>query len=639
MVQQKSRTQGLNGLVALAYLGVQPSTPSNFIVKQGAPTPNDYRNVYVGDWWLDNSSMYLSPSVAPTTANLWILVSVVGHVATWIDFGGAAGLVTLTGNSGGAVSPLGNNINILGDTTTINIVGNPGTHTLTVSTSGSVATQYITDFGTAVPLAGVLYIDAGTALVNSGSSVIFTGAANVVLLNVTDINFNTMIGKNAGNITTMTGIDNTCVGYNCGKSMTSSSYTCGFGFRTLENITNGIENCAFGYESLVSLVSGELNIAIGGTSGSAYSGAESSNILINSFGVLGESNVIRIGRQGTGPGLQNTAFMAGIVGVTVANQEFVTINSATGQLGVSAGSGGTGVNLSMIGTGGSPFNQITTSSITTWIAPFSTQNDVIQGRTQFIVPIAGTISNLYVNSTVNGSTTNCTFTLNVNSANTPLVATVTALTTGEFSDLIHSVAVNAGDVIQFECQASTTGVINGEISAAFGTPNGSFTNSFITSPATGTATPVAGILTFAGAGGATVSAAGSTITITNSGGIVHSILSGEESTDLGGLTWGAPGSQPANTQALAQMVMPTAGTISDMYVYVATNADTANYTVTLNKNSVNTTLVVTVTALTTGVFSDLVHSVAYAAGDLLQWESSQATTSDSGGVVSMQFVG
>ena len=91
MSLQRSRTQGLNGLVALAYLGVQPSTPSNFIVKQGAPTPNDYRNVYVGDWWLDNSSMYLSPSVAPTTDNLWLLVSVVGHVATWINFGGGSG--------------------------------------------------------------------------------------------------------------------------------------------------------------------------------------------------------------------------------------------------------------------------------------------------------------------------------------------------------------------------------------------------------------------------------------------------------------------------------------------------------------------------------------------------------------------
>lgn len=45
--------------------------------------------------------------------------------------------------------------------------------------------------------------------------------------------------------------------------------------------------------------------------------------------------------------------------------------------------------------------------------------------------------------------------------------------------------------------------------------NGSaFANSFITSPATGTAVPVAGVLTFAGANGLVVSAAGSTVTIT-----------------------------------------------------------------------------------------------------------------------------
>ena len=50
---------------------------------------------------------------------------------------------TLTGNSGGAVPPDGsNNINVLGDNTQgINIVGNPGTSTLTVSGIDSTTTQ------------------------------------------------------------------------------------------------------------------------------------------------------------------------------------------------------------------------------------------------------------------------------------------------------------------------------------------------------------------------------------------------------------------------------------------------------------------------------------------------------------------
>ena len=40
---------------------------------------------------------------------------------------------TLTGNAGGAVGPTGYNINVVGDGTTIDVTGNPGTSTLTIS--------------------------------------------------------------------------------------------------------------------------------------------------------------------------------------------------------------------------------------------------------------------------------------------------------------------------------------------------------------------------------------------------------------------------------------------------------------------------------------------------------------------------
>ncbi len=59
------------------------------------------------------------------------------------------------------------------------------------------------------------------------------------------------------------------------------------------------------------------------------------------------------------------------------------------------------------------------------------------------------------------------------------------------------------------------------------TPSGDIASSFITNPATGTATPVAGVLTFAGAGGVVVSAGGSTVTIDGStviGGVPWSII-------------------------------------------------------------------------------------------------------------------
>ena len=50
---------------------------------------------------------------------------------------------TLTGNSGGAVGPNGsNNINVIGDGITTNVVGDLGTHTLTISSTGVLFISY-----------------------------------------------------------------------------------------------------------------------------------------------------------------------------------------------------------------------------------------------------------------------------------------------------------------------------------------------------------------------------------------------------------------------------------------------------------------------------------------------------------------
>lgn len=77
-------------------------------------------------------------------------------------------LETLTGNSGGAVSPDGaGDINIVG-TGVITVTGNPGTNTLTIADSGSSIT-YTTDSGNATPAANVLNVLGGTGISTSGS--------------------------------------------------------------------------------------------------------------------------------------------------------------------------------------------------------------------------------------------------------------------------------------------------------------------------------------------------------------------------------------------------------------------------------------------------------------------------------------
>ncbi len=90
-------------------------------------------------------------------------------------------ITTLTGNSGGAVSPTAGNINVIG-TGVITVVGNPGTSTLTVTPSGDIASSFITNpvTGTATPVSGVLTF-AGTGDVTvsaSGSTVTINGSGS-----------------------------------------------------------------------------------------------------------------------------------------------------------------------------------------------------------------------------------------------------------------------------------------------------------------------------------------------------------------------------------------------------------------------------------------------------------------------------
>lgn len=80
-------------------------------------------------------------------------------------------VLTLTGNSGGAVGPDGlGNINVVGDGTTVTVAGNPGTDTLTISAGGSIADSYHADSGTAVPSGGILNIDGDSASITTSAS-------------------------------------------------------------------------------------------------------------------------------------------------------------------------------------------------------------------------------------------------------------------------------------------------------------------------------------------------------------------------------------------------------------------------------------------------------------------------------------
>jgi trimeric autotransporter adhesin len=103
-----------------------------------------------------------------------------------------------------------------------------------------------------------------------------------------------------------------------------------YGYNTLAG-TTGSFNTAIGSGSLTGLLSGTGNLALGYSTGSAYAGAETNNILIGAgqTGVLGESDVTRIGVLGN----QTLCFIAGIFGVTVGGSGVAVVIDNTGKLG------------------------------------------------------------------------------------------------------------------------------------------------------------------------------------------------------------------------------------------------------------------------------------------------------------------
>lgn len=87
------------------------------------------------------------------------------------DADGNIGVETLTGNTGGPISPDGaGNINILGSGP-YTFTGNPGTFSLTLSDDGTIAITYTADTGSATPAANNLNVlgDATQGSITSGA--------------------------------------------------------------------------------------------------------------------------------------------------------------------------------------------------------------------------------------------------------------------------------------------------------------------------------------------------------------------------------------------------------------------------------------------------------------------------------------
>lgn len=334
--------RSLTGTSPLAYMGINASgsySASQTVVHYRAPTINDSKNFIIGCLWL-----WPDTDSPAHSAQIWMLTALLGNDATWTELvaSGANGILTITGDSGGAVGPLLGNVNLVaGAGSGLSVVGNPGTYTLTIAGTGggSVINQIDGDTG---------YVTGPTVSIKgnatAGSTVEFIGDnATAMTFNVTDADNNTLVGSNSGN-GTLSGFTNTGLGRSALHGLTTGSFNTSLGGISGSSLTTGDSNVFVGFSAGDQLTTGNTNIAVGNLAAFSYIGAESSNICIGHQGVLGESNTLRIGTNGSTSGRQNRCFIAGIDGVDVGSVATVVTENAN-QLGTAVITAGSGITV------------------------------------------------------------------------------------------------------------------------------------------------------------------------------------------------------------------------------------------------------------------------------------------------------
>ena len=163
-----------------------------------------------------------------------------------------------------------------------------------------------------------------------------SGFGYQALMNNTDGGFNTAIGVTAL-LTNTTGGGNTATGASALFLNDTGSDNTANGLAALESNVDGAFNTAVGESALTQNISGNGNTAIGIFA--LQNSIGNNNTALGhgaGFNVTTASNVIAIGS--TGADVSDSCFIGNIVGSTVANSNFVLINTATGQLGTNPSS-------------------------------------------------------------------------------------------------------------------------------------------------------------------------------------------------------------------------------------------------------------------------------------------------------------
>lgn len=370
-----------------AVASVAPSATSGIpLVSNGTSANPSYSTAVVAGGGTGNSTLTTAYGVlcAGTTATGAIqTISSLGSSGQVLTSQGVSSLPQWTTISGGVPS-------IAGTSNQIVESGSPSATTLSISSTfiapGSIESTSTMTVDTGLYLKrttsstiGVLY---GQNVNNSGV------VQNLPIMHFygvpgggSDSN-NTFVGPGAGNftLTQNTARSNTALGdatpadgtnhlLGILAKLTTGAYNTMVGSGTTgAYVTSGNGNSFFGAYTGGTVTTGNDNLLLGAgidvETGSAYTNAESNNILLCNAGVVGESNVLRIGTYGTSAGQQNKSFIAAtysnygtnntFVGSSVANTSLTT-GSATGNvaIGTSSAFGGvtTAANCVVVGDG------------------------------------------------------------------------------------------------------------------------------------------------------------------------------------------------------------------------------------------------------------------------------------------------
>ena len=395
--------------------------------------------------------------------------------------------------------------------------------------------------------------------------------------------FNAFLGDGAGNFTLSTAIgDNMCVGSRAMVKLTTGGGNSALGAEAFTLLSTGNYNAAIGFRALSKLLTGTNNLAIGAPTagligvGDEYVAAESSNILLSHIGVVGDSNTMRLGTDGSSTSEVDTTFIAGVRGVAVLADGLPMVIDSTFQVGTS----GT-VAISFPTDAGTAVPSV--GALT------------IAGGTNIATSGAGSTVTVNFDGTLpvaSGGTGLTTLTdhgvlLGSGTADVTVTAVGTdgqVLVGATGADPVFATLTSADSTIDFATGTNTLDLTTGAtVPVSFATDSGS-------------AVPAAGVITIAGGTNVTTSGAGSTVTIDASGG-------------GGGITW-------AEVTGTTQAMDVDTG-------YVANNAG-----------------LVTLTLPDTAAFGSIVRVVGKGAGgfliaqnaaEFIRWDEASVTTTGVGG--------